>query len=87
MDAMMQTMRTTVTIDPDTEALLRDEAIRTGLSFKEVLNRAIRQALAPAPAVVTVEPIFPAPFPPGLGSFNRLGEAWDDDATLRELSA
>jgi len=80
-------MRTTVTIDADTEALLRDEVARTGLSFKEVLNRAIRQALAPAPAGFVVEPLFPAPFPSGLGSFNRLGEAWDDEETLSELRA
>lgn len=83
----MRDMRTTVTIDADTEALLRDEVVRTGRSFKEVLNRAIRQALAPAPAAVVVEPLFPAPFPPNLGSFNRLGESWDDDGTLAELSA
>ncbi len=80
-------MRTTVTIDADTEALLREETLRTGLSFKEVLNRAIRQALAPAPSKFIVEPLFPAPFPPDLGSFNRLGEEWDDQATLSELMA
>ncbi|MGC9449958.1 MAG: ribbon-helix-helix protein, CopG family [Oceanipulchritudo sp.] len=43
-------MRTTVTIDPDTEHLLREEAARTGASFKEVLNGAIRQALAKPPS-------------------------------------
>lgn len=83
----MFTMRTTVTIDADTEALLRDEVARTGLSFKQVLNAAIRQSLAPAPADIVVEPLFPAPFPPGLGSFNRLGDGWDDEETLRELEA
>jgi hypothetical protein len=31
-------MRTTITIDADTEALLRQEVERTGLSFKVVLN-------------------------------------------------
>jgi len=80
-------MRTTVTIDPDTEALLKAEVARSGLSFKQVLNAAIRRALAPAPAEIDVEPLFPAPFPPGLGSFNRLGDAWDDEETLRELEA
>ena len=38
-------MRTTVTIDPDTEALLRGEAARTGQSFKVVLNQAVKRAL------------------------------------------
>lgn len=80
-------MRTTVTIDPDTEAILKEEVARTGLSFKEVLNRAIRQALGPAPSDVRVDPLFSAPFPSGLGSFNRLPGEWDDEDTLRELGA
>jgi len=79
-------MRTTVTIDPDTEALLREEVTRSGLSFKEVLNRSIRRALGRPTAELAVEPIFHAPFPPDLGSFNRLADAWDDEDTLRELT-
>lgn len=43
----MPPMRTTVTLDPDVERLLRQAAHRTGRSFKEVLNRAVREALAP----------------------------------------
>lgn len=78
-------MRTTVTIDADTAALLQEEVARTGLSFKEVLNRAIRTALGPRPKQVPVRPLFPAPFPAGLGSFNRLADEWDDEDTLREL--
>lgn len=39
-------MRTTVTLDPDVEALLK-QAMRTqGLPFKQVLNDALRLALA-----------------------------------------
>ena len=41
-------MRTTVTIDPDVEALLRKAMRERGLSFKEALNGAIRSGLAPA---------------------------------------
>ncbi len=41
-------MRTTLTLDPDTEKLLRDEQHRTKNSFKEVLNNAVRTALRPA---------------------------------------
>ncbi|HXR98519.1 MAG TPA: hypothetical protein VN709_11825 [Terriglobales bacterium] len=41
-------MRTTVTLDPDTERLLRDAMHRTRKSFKDTLNGAIREALAPA---------------------------------------
>jgi len=38
-------MRTTVTLDPDVESLLRKEVRRRGGSFKEVLNNAIRAGL------------------------------------------
>jgi len=80
-------MRTTVTIDADTAALLQEEVARTGLSFKEVLNQAIRRALGPRTERVTVEPIFPAPFPEFGTSLNRLVDLWDDEETLRELSS
>jgi hypothetical protein len=45
-------MRTTVTLDPDTERLLRQRMRERGLSFKQALNEAIRAGLAsgrPAP--------------------------------------
>jgi len=80
-------MRTTVTIDADTAALLQEEVKRTGLSFKEVLNRAVKRALAPRACKISVEPLFPAPFPSGLPSFNRIGADWDDQDTIRELRA
>jgi hypothetical protein len=38
-------MRTTVTLDPDVEAMLRKEVRRRGESFKQVLNDAIRTGL------------------------------------------
>jgi len=83
-------VRTTVTIDPDTEHLLREEVQRTGQTFKEVLNRSIRQALLahPEAADVRVEPLFTAPFPAEMQglSMNRLADALDDEETLRELS-
>jgi hypothetical protein len=40
-------MRTTVTLDPDVERVLRNEIHRSNKSFKEVLNSAIRSALRP----------------------------------------
>ena len=40
-------MRTTVTLDADTEALLRKRMRERGVSFKQALNDAIREALAP----------------------------------------
>lgn len=82
-------MRTTVTIDPDTEALLAEEVKRTGLSFKEALNQAIRRALGRPTEKSTVEPLFSAPFPAELDgrSFNQIADEWDDEDTLRELGS
>ncbi len=41
-------MRTTVTLDPDVEALLRQAMRERSLSFKEALNAAVRAGLGPA---------------------------------------
>jgi hypothetical protein len=38
-------MRTTVTLDPDVERLVRDRMKQRGVSFKEALNDAIRTGL------------------------------------------
>jgi hypothetical protein len=43
-------MRTTVTLDPDVEQLLRDAMQRRRQSFKEALNQAIRSGLSNAGA-------------------------------------
>ena len=40
-------MRTTVTLDPDADALVRRRMRERGVSFKEALNDAVRTALAP----------------------------------------
>ena len=40
-------VRTTVTLDPDTEALLKRRMRERGLSFKEAVNDAIRAGLDP----------------------------------------
>lgn len=39
-------MRTTVTLDADVERLIKDAVRKSGKSFKEVLNRAVREGLA-----------------------------------------
>jgi type II secretory pathway component PulF len=41
-DAMMHGMRTTVTLDPDTEQIVRRRMRERGLSFKDAVNDAIR---------------------------------------------
>lgn len=38
-------MRTTVTLDPDVEALIRSAMKQRGLSFKAALNSALREGL------------------------------------------
>lgn len=43
--SIMMPMRTTVTLDPDVESLLRKEVRRRGEPFKQVLNNAIRAGL------------------------------------------
>ena len=82
-------MRTTVTIDADTEALIREEASRTGTSFKAVLNQAVRRALGPRGGRQVVEPLFSVPFPVELANlnFNRLAAEWEDEDTVRELTS
>lgn len=85
-------MRTTVTIDPDTENLLREEVRRTGQSFKEILNQSIRRSLlatSQESRPVSIIPLFPAAFPPEFreANFNRLADELDDETTLRELGA
>lgn len=38
-------MRTTITLDPDVEALVRKLMAERGLTFKQAVNRALRDAL------------------------------------------
>ena len=43
-------MRTTITLEPDVEALLAKAMRERGVSFKDALNEAIRSGLRPTPA-------------------------------------
>jgi ribbon-helix-helix CopG family protein len=44
-DVMMPRMRTTVTLDPDVAAKLKEETRKRGISFKEALNSSVRRGL------------------------------------------
>jgi len=44
-DIMMSHMRTTLTLDPDVAARVRQEVRRTGKAFKAVVNQALRRGL------------------------------------------
>lgn len=85
-------MRTTVTLDADTEALIREEVRRTGQSFKEVLNASVRRAIgrrAKSGSARRVRPLFRAAFPAEFAgrSLNQVADELDDAETLRELRA
>lgn len=47
-------MRTTLTLDEDVAAKLREEMRRSGLSFKELVNNLLRRAMAPPAATPPV---------------------------------
>jgi hypothetical protein len=53
-------MRTTVTLDPDVQRLLKDAEHRSGRPFKQVLNDAVRSGLSRtnAKAVPFKQPVF-----------------------------
>ena len=48
-------MRTTVTLDPDTETLLRQRMAADGVPFKQALNDAVRRGLRPSDHASRVE--------------------------------
>ena len=67
---MMRTMRTTVTLDPETERLLREAMHQRGQSFKEALNSAVMQGLADLRSDAEDTPFVPQTFPMGLRAGN-----------------
>ncbi len=52
-------MRTTVTLDPDVQVLLKKAAQRSGKPFKATLNDAIRAGLDPRRRAAPVAPEWP----------------------------
>ncbi len=84
-------MRTTLTIDDDVAALLKQESRRKGLTFKELVNSALRRGLAgeqiPAavPKVVTRPHAFG--FKPGidLDKLNQLADELEAEASAERL--
>ena len=74
-------MRTTVTLDPDVERLLKEEVHKTRQSFKEVINNAIRQGLRPQRSGAKRKPFVVKARPMGLRTGidpARLSELADD---------
>jgi len=81
------TMRTTVTLEPDTAALVERAMRERGQSFKQVVNEALRQALqppgAPAETHTTVYRMGDPAVP--LDRALALVAALDDAEVVREL--
>lgn len=61
-------MRTTVTLEPDVERMLRQAMALSGESFKTTLNRALRRGLAGVEATPDEQPFHVAARPLGLRS-------------------
>lgn len=81
-------MRTTVTLDPETEHLLREAMRQRGQSFKEVLNGAVVRGLADLRPDGREAPFVPAVYPMGLQAgydpahLGALGDDLEVDAFL-----
>ena len=84
-------MRTTVTIDPDVEALIRIVMGERGLTFKEALNSALRAGLSGGPGAASKpfqQKTFEMGFRPELGLDKALSLAaeLEDEEIARKLS-
>ena len=84
-------MRTTVTIDPDVEVLLRKNMRESGAPFKQVLNNALRKALGGARAT-PIKPFKQRSFKMGvplqdLTKANELAASLEDDEQIAKLRA
>jgi hypothetical protein len=83
-------MRTTVTLDPDVEATIRNLMREHGISFKEALNSAVRAGLhAFRPSTQPFrQRTFSMGFRPelGLDKALALAAALEDDEIARKLS-
>ena len=83
-------MRTTVTLDSDVERLVKDAVRKTGKSFKEVLNRAVRAGLSGQTGTASGKPFRVQARRLGLrsgidpGALNRLGDDLDVEEFVDE---
>ena len=67
-------MRTTVTLDADTESLLREAMRQRGQTFKQTLNDAVRHGLAGVAGDPDRPPFVQRTFPMGLRAGYDLGK-------------
>jgi hypothetical protein len=83
---MIHTMRTTVTLDPDTEQIVRRRMLERGITFKEALNDAIRDGVTSS----AVETFRTATASLGTSTVNldpalQLAGALEDDDLIRRM--
>jgi len=80
-------MRTTVTLEPDVEALVKRRMRERGLSFKQALNDAVRTGLAPEPSNPFSMPTASIGFDPSLNLDKalRLAGEIEDGELLRRI--
>jgi hypothetical protein len=81
-------MRTTITLDPDTRALVERSMSERGLSFKDAVNDAIRAGLSarePGHAAYTI-PRALGPARIDLTKSLHLADELEDDALARRLA-
>ena len=87
----MSAMRTTLTIDPDVEQLLRREMRRSGRGMKAVVNDALRAGLGAAGKPRAATPYRVEPHPLGLrpgidaGRLNQRAVAVAPERRVRKL--
>jgi Arc/MetJ family transcription regulator len=83
---MVLDMRTTLTLDDDVALLLQEAAHRTRTTVKQVVNSALRAALAPPAAQRAPyrETVHHAELAPGLDltGFNKLADELEDEAII-----
>ena len=80
-DAMIQQMRTTVTLDEDVESLIAAAMRERGISFKQAVNEAIRAGLAPRSAATFRQRSFSMGFRPEI-NYDRIDTVRGMDITI-----
>ena len=81
-------MRTTITLTPEVEAMVKKAMAQRKMSFKEIVNEAILRGLGGAPSGPMVElPTFDMGPPKiSLDKATQLAAALEDEEILRKMS-
>jgi hypothetical protein len=81
-------MRTTITLDADTEALVRKRMRERGISFKQAVNEAIRSGLSePSSVLFRTETVVMGPARVEIVHALRVAAELEDQALVRKAEA